>query len=154
MNELQRFIGVNEEPDQRDLLTTKRYLFLFEPRQYSFTSACLMRMLCSLAISLTAWLGLQLLEGAVYMLTDLRFLEKRSIKGSLLIMIVGQLFHFVGFYGFYELRNFGGYSKFGLKLNIAITVTVVFVLGIISMCLLPLVYYMNETDAVKAIALK
>ncbi len=69
-------------------------------------------------------------------------------------MIVGQLFHFVGFYGFYELRNFEGYSKFGMKLNIAITVTVVFVLGIISMCLLPLVYYMNETDGVKAIALK
>jgi hypothetical protein len=61
-------------------------------------------------------------------------------------MMVGHLFQFVGFYGFYELRNFEGYSKFGMKVNIAITVMVVFLFGILAICLMPLVYYMNEAE--------
>lgn len=62
-------------------------------------------------------------------------------------MMVGQLFHFVGFCGFYELRNFEGYSKSGMKINIAITVMVVYLFGILAICLLPLAYYyMNEAE--------
>ncbi len=77
MDHLHSFLGLKEEPDKRDMLKSKRDLFIFEPREFSFTSACLIRILCSMAISLTVWLGLQLLEGTVYMLTGQRFLEKR-----------------------------------------------------------------------------
>ena len=58
-------------------------------------------------------------------------------------MVLGQFYQFVGFYGFYQIKQLEGYHKFGMKINILVTVSVIFVFLFTSMCLLPIIYYLN-----------
>lgn len=61
-------------------------------------------------------------------------------------MATGQFYQFVGFYGFYTVKTFNGFSQFRTKINIVLTLGVIFIYFFQSMCLLPILYYMNLDD--------